>query len=1107
MSRVKIKPWLFGVQIVVTLLSWISFSYSFQNPYHIRKCGELFSQDGFFGVKLEMVDQEFFLNLADNYQVSNGWNTTSSLRVEPGCSMNVCNESHLNGECESLPAGSYGSFQLSLSIGFPIASANCSGQRKCKCSDVFVKMSSCARAYLQGGCNTCNADYIDLRNASVEIARDFVGKVEAFRLRKGCKLKLYSETDFDGIEEIISNETLEGFQGEFRSFQCECNSSEFVPRVRKPRPSTLPPLVDVPHSVKAIKAMLQNPKYNQHIGLKVAIQSRKKKRSPKNAYILVLGTTGSGKSSTINLLFDNPYITKSGDNISSTSDIIEFRLLVPIDELGLGNTQLRVIDTPGLGDNEGTMHDARFLATLDSFLSTHEELNDLKPNAILVFHRFNDDKFDADDSRYVKMLRGIDSFRERLTDDNFSNVIHVLTHYSSVSGSTKRRPTDRINTFRNAIQRCTTFPRPTIITVAENNWAEELLPGINGYFRLPNNEYYPRNLFEQLEFITKNAEDPIGLAVFRSAFRDSQEFNVTMTPFKLTSIEGDMVQRYHRIFSDTYLEINQTEVSQLLEKAWDNELSEELKKKYTNSLQYLQDALHLRHINSKEDVPKTTTEILKLLAALKRNIAARTLLDKAFGIKPPNFPQNPIAGYCYNLFTDAPLPETPFHMEELHESDIGFMVPNFLTCKLDRNSRENLIFAKDQPSDFWDKLRKIRIEGQRFPAIIKATPKLGYNIKTIAFQNGSSVLSAQRTFKRFQFVLNERPNLKQGFVDSVKALPNFNENDNETVTKWNDFFKTYGTHVVRSIDGGGAIEIQLRNKGSLNKEMNKALLSLVNFLEKIISLVGDIETSNEMNETMLKEGIDHILVFSGGNPQYHMKKFTNLSIEGTVDMISNWQKSLKFNPTLFTSEMELIPISQVVKKIGSSYQQEIQRVATIIYDDTLECISKSRPVKTRITSAKSAPVHVQAVSEQAPTPPPPPREDTTLMTQFFMDTQKRIQRLHEEMMSLMAAEKEQSLRCKQVVKLEQDWEKVKASVVVDICKSKNGNFSQYAVTRLKAADHRKISAKMMLDSMDNEKRKCDSVRMGVLTLQQIRKSSGRHDFMKSICRHHKQKGF
>ncbi|CAL8136948.1 unnamed protein product [Orchesella dallaii] len=781
MSRLKYKAGFFA-RFLVILISLIPVSYSFQNPYQSKKCGEIFYEDGFSGAKLELVDQDYSLDLAENYQVTNGWNKTSSIRVESGCVMNLCNETYFDGECKTLTNGSYGTSQLSSSIGFTIASASCACEKECKCSDIYMRKSSCARAYLNTGCNTCNTYYTDLSIPSDLFPEDFRGKVKSLTLRKGCELKLYPEEDYQGDPEIITDEIVENYSTEFLSYECKCNNQTFEPRPPPPRPSNFPPLVDIPPTITEVLNMLGDPKYAKHEGLKASAKSWRKKRSQKNAYILLLGSTGSGKSSTINLLFDNPTITKTGDFLSTTTDIHEYKVTMPIDELGLANTELRVIDTPSLGDTRGVQQDAKFLATLDKFLSTHEELKDRIPNAVLVFHKFTDNRFAGVGSRYVKMLRGLDAFREKLTDENYSNVIHVFTHFSSATRQTKRNPWARLATFKKVIEEYTTFPRPTIITVAENKGRENNLKTVNGYYQLENKEFYPRNLFEQLETITKNGGDPIGLGVFRTAFRNPEDFKVRSSTFKLVNNDGEKVQRYLRIILNIYLGIVRTEVSQILEQVWDTKVPTTLKKRYPVSLEYLQKSLYMRHINTKEDIPRTTTEILRLLSALKHDQATTMMLEKGLGISPPIFPQNSIAGFCYNIFNDAPLSVTPFEMRDSYQTDIGFIIPSFLTCKLEQSSTQNFIVVEDQQSYIQERLKSIGIEGQISPTLFKGTPKPGYNIKTIAFQNGSSALSAQWAFKKFQFILNERPSLKKEFVDAVKALPTFRENDHEAVT-------------------------------------------------------------------------------------------------------------------------------------------------------------------------------------------------------------------------------------------------------------------------------------------------------------------------------------
>lgn len=58
-----------------------------------------------------------------------------------------------------------------------------------------------------------------------------------------------------------------------------------------------PPMISIPDTAKEIMAL---PDWkSRHRGLLRAMESSSNGRSPKNAYILLLGLTGAGKSSTV----------------------------------------------------------------------------------------------------------------------------------------------------------------------------------------------------------------------------------------------------------------------------------------------------------------------------------------------------------------------------------------------------------------------------------------------------------------------------------------------------------------------------------------------------------------------------------------------------------------------------------------------------------------------------------------------------------------------------------------------------------------------------------------------------------------------------------------
>lgn len=72
-----------------------------------------------------------------------------------------------------------------------------------------MKRSSCARAYLKGGCKTCHSLYTDLDGSRQYFPEEFAENAESLILRKGCTLTVYPDEDFIGDEEIIDTEVIE----------------------------------------------------------------------------------------------------------------------------------------------------------------------------------------------------------------------------------------------------------------------------------------------------------------------------------------------------------------------------------------------------------------------------------------------------------------------------------------------------------------------------------------------------------------------------------------------------------------------------------------------------------------------------------------------------------------------------------------------------------------------------------------------------------------------------------------------------------------------------------------------------------------------------------
>lgn len=72
------------------------------------QCGVLYSEESFGGQQYAINDRDQSIYLEeDDHASENGWNATGSLKIENGCSMEMCNETYFDGSCVTLTAGTY----------------------------------------------------------------------------------------------------------------------------------------------------------------------------------------------------------------------------------------------------------------------------------------------------------------------------------------------------------------------------------------------------------------------------------------------------------------------------------------------------------------------------------------------------------------------------------------------------------------------------------------------------------------------------------------------------------------------------------------------------------------------------------------------------------------------------------------------------------------------------------------------------------------------------------------------------------------------------------------------------------------------------------------
>jgi len=111
--------------IIVVIVLMLDFAQSIDNPYRLKDCGFLYSEDNFGGAVFPMKDQDHSLHLEEDHRASSGWNETASINIAAGCEMKLCNGTYFDGSCKTLSQGSYRTSQMQSSLGFDVASVGC----------------------------------------------------------------------------------------------------------------------------------------------------------------------------------------------------------------------------------------------------------------------------------------------------------------------------------------------------------------------------------------------------------------------------------------------------------------------------------------------------------------------------------------------------------------------------------------------------------------------------------------------------------------------------------------------------------------------------------------------------------------------------------------------------------------------------------------------------------------------------------------------------------------------------------------------------------------------------------------------------------------------
>ncbi|CAM4842294.1 unnamed protein product [Rotaria magnacalcarata] len=512
-----------------------------------------------------------------------------------------------------------------------------------------------------------------------------------------------------------------------------------------------------------------------------------------------------------------------------------------------------------------------------------------------------------------------------------------------MSGKPKERkhPEEKCSCISSIVHQFTELPISIITIVGENEAIEYGLPQENGYFKLPNEDFYPYNLFQVIQQITTQAGDVM-------------EFKVSKKVTKLLPFESQPVTDAMDAINAIMFNVTSTEVTESLNKSWKS-MDSSVRNNNPGILQCIQTVFTKKGIKKLAELPKTENDIIMLMKEIPTNSIVPQLFQQALGIKVPKLGISLAVGQCYNIINDCTTPVSIFKFADSYTlSPIGYLIPSEIKCDMHSETKDVCQFVNSYNDYINCRLKDLNVIGQiRSEASafnIDAGGSTGYNVITKnAAHDVRTKFTSLREYRQFRLTLANDIALDSDFESVVRDLPRFDLNDHTFVTKFQAFFQRYGTHVVISCFGGGSIEIEatVQTSGNLRSvdDLQKFTFQMKAGLTKIFETNVD-STYTDTHQSHSQANLTNITYsayFKGGDIRHHVQNLANISSTDASRRISQWIESLTIQPLMLKTNMQLVPLSYYAEKINKNAAQNIELASKELFQASLNYVPPPPP--------------------------------------------------------------------------------------------------------------------------------------------------------------------
>ena len=254
------------------------------------------------------------------------------------------------------------------------------------------------------------------------------------------------------------------------------------------------------------------------------ISSARIQRPFESAMILLVGSSGVGKSATINHLLDTGEgkvpVAKTSNSKAETRATSEYIITTDEPSFDVSDLQLSVIDTPGFNDDDGVDQDACNFFSIKKFFETHPSLPEHHtfPNLVFLVVSANDMRMKGRNSNLSKSLRSIKLLN--VVDTERPNLVVVVTFCCSSPYENlekwKRKMKEKKKLIKSVVNEILEIEVPVVLM--ENEYEDYNLEKRGHFTLLPNGEKQPKNLYHACQQLFQRNKDHLGLLVLNSSF-------------------------------------------------------------------------------------------------------------------------------------------------------------------------------------------------------------------------------------------------------------------------------------------------------------------------------------------------------------------------------------------------------------------------------------------------------------------------------------------------------------------------------------------------------------------------------------------------------------